>query len=128
MQNVFSSNFYFRWFFVFWFRRKILHLCTFKPAKNSIRTADLYSSWFVTDNDLNPSTKGADLNLHRFKTPTCRRFMSAKVGSLCAFKMRKGVYSHIIIIIIFWIFFENENIISIVSMTVVLALTVHGLQ
>ena len=39
----------------------------FKPAKNSIRTADLYSSWFVTDNDLNPSTKGADLNLHRFK-------------------------------------------------------------
>ncbi len=26
----------------------------FKPAKNSIRTADLYSSWFVTDNDLNP--------------------------------------------------------------------------
>ena len=31
-----------------------------KPAKNSIRTADLHSSWFVTDNDLNPSTKGAD--------------------------------------------------------------------
>ena len=30
----------------------------FKPAKNSIRTADLHSSWFVTDNDL---------NLHRFK-------------------------------------------------------------
>ena len=39
----------------------------FKPAKNSIRRADLYSSWFVTDNDLNTSTKGADLNLHRFK-------------------------------------------------------------
>ncbi len=48
----------------------------FKPAKNSIRTADLHSSWFVTDNDLNPSTEGfgrrlrlrpqADLNLHRF--------------------------------------------------------------
>ena len=37
-----------------------------KPAKNSIRTADLHSSWFVTDNDLNPSTNGADLNLHRF--------------------------------------------------------------
>lgn len=40
--------------------------CSFKPAKNSIRTADLYSSWFVTDNDLNPSTFGADLNLQRF--------------------------------------------------------------
>ena len=49
----------------------------FKPAKNSIRlwsasksppeSADLHSSWFVTDNDLNPSTEGADLNLHRFK-------------------------------------------------------------
>jgi hypothetical protein len=38
----------------------------FEPAKNSIRTADLNSSWFVTDNNLNPSTKGADLNLHRF--------------------------------------------------------------
>ena len=46
----------------------LLHtfLDTFKPAKNSIRTADLHSSWFVTDNDLNPSTTGADLNLHRF--------------------------------------------------------------
>jgi len=31
------------------------------------------------------------LHLCTFKTPTCRRFMSAKVGSLCAFKMRKGV-------------------------------------
>ncbi len=31
------------------------------------------------------------LHLCIFKTPTCRRFMSAKVGSLCAFKMRKGV-------------------------------------
>jgi hypothetical protein len=40
----------------------------FKPVNNSIRTADLYSSRFVTDNDLNPSTKGADLNLHRFKS------------------------------------------------------------
>ena len=29
-----------------------LHLCAFKPAKNSIRIADLYSSWFVTNNDL----------------------------------------------------------------------------
>ena len=41
-----------------------------KPAKNSIRTADLHSSWFVTDNDSNPSTEGADLNLRRFK-PLC---------------------------------------------------------
>ena len=39
----------------------------FKPANNSIRTADLHSSWFVTDADSNPSTEGADLNLHRFK-------------------------------------------------------------
>lgn len=39
---------------------------TFKPAKNSIRTADLHSSWLVTDNDSNPSTESADLNLHRF--------------------------------------------------------------
>jgi len=31
------------------------------------------------------------LHLCTFKTPTYRRFMSAKVGSLCAFKMRKGV-------------------------------------
>ena len=31
------------------------------------------------------------LHLCTFKTPTCLRFMSAKVGSLCAFKMRKGV-------------------------------------
>ena len=42
----------------------------FKPANNSIRTADLHSSWFVTDNDSNPSTKGADLNRYRFKYPT----------------------------------------------------------
>jgi hypothetical protein len=27
----------------------------------------------------------ARLHLCTFKTPTCRRFMSAKVGSLCAF-------------------------------------------
>ena len=32
-----------------------------------------------------------ELHLCTFKTPTCRRFMSAKVGSLCAFEMRKGV-------------------------------------
>ena len=31
------------------------------------------------------------LHLCTFKTPTCRRFMGAKVGSLCAFQMRKGV-------------------------------------
>jgi len=35
------------------------------------------------------------LHLCTFKTPTCRRFMSAKVGSLCAFKMRKGVKTKI---------------------------------
>jgi hypothetical protein len=39
----------------------------FKPVNNSIRTADLHSSWFVTDKDSNHSTEGADLNLHRFK-------------------------------------------------------------
>jgi hypothetical protein len=38
-----------------------------KPAKNSIRTADLHSSWFVTDNNANPSTEGADLHYYRFK-------------------------------------------------------------
>ena len=37
-----------------------LPFALFKPAKNSIRTADLYSSWFVTDNNLNSSTFGAD--------------------------------------------------------------------
>jgi len=53
-------------------KHKLLHddIIHFKPAKNSIRTADLYSSWFVTDNDLNSSTKGADLNLHWFKGDT----------------------------------------------------------
>ncbi len=37
-------------------KHKLLHddIIHFKPAKNSIRTADLYSSWFVTDNNLNP--------------------------------------------------------------------------
>jgi DNA ligase (NAD+) len=42
-----------------------MDLYRFKPAKNSIRTADLHSSGFETDNDSNPST---DLNLYRFKT------------------------------------------------------------
>lgn len=53
-------------------KHKLLHndIIHFKPAKNSIRTADLYSSWFVTNNDLNSSTKGADLNLHWFKDET----------------------------------------------------------
>jgi hypothetical protein len=37
------------------------------------------------------SIKKRKLHLCTFKTPTCRRFMSAKVGSLCAFQMRKGV-------------------------------------
>ena len=31
------------------------------------------------------------LHLCTFETPTCRRFMSAKVGSICAFQMRKCV-------------------------------------
>ena len=50
-----------------------LLLCTdymFKPTKNSIRTADLHSSWSMTDKEMNPSTKGyvspKDSNLHRF--------------------------------------------------------------
>jgi len=47
----------------------VMHGIPFEPVKNSIRTADLYSSWSVTDNNLNPSTFGADLNLHRFKSP-----------------------------------------------------------
>ena len=51
----------------------------FKPAKNSIRTADLYSSGFVTDNDLNSSTFGADLNLHRFKSGAVAFFNSSKL-------------------------------------------------
>ena len=53
-------------------KHKLLHddIVLFKPAKNSIRTADLYSSWFVTDNNLNHNTKGADLNFHWFKDDT----------------------------------------------------------
>jgi len=47
--------------------QNLKNMIPFKPANNSIRTADLHSSWFVTDNDSNPSTEGADLNLHRFK-------------------------------------------------------------
>jgi CspA family cold shock protein len=39
----------------------------FKPAKNSIRRADLPSSRFVTDKEMNPSTEGADSNLQLFK-------------------------------------------------------------
>ena len=39
---------------------------TFKPTKNSIRTADLNSSWSVTDKEMNPSTESADSNLQRF--------------------------------------------------------------
>jgi len=39
-----------------------VHRC--KPTKNSIRTADLNSSGSVTDKEMNPSTKGADSNLH----------------------------------------------------------------
>jgi hypothetical protein len=42
---------------------------------------------------LSPAKRACQITLHlcTFKTPTCRRFMSAKVGSLCAFQMRKGV-------------------------------------
>ena len=57
-----------------YFRTRLNNII-FKPAKNSIRTADLYSSWFVTDNDLNPSTKGADLNHHRFKISLNHRYL-----------------------------------------------------
>jgi hypothetical protein len=39
----------------------------FKPAKNSIRRADLPSSRFVTDKEMNPSTEGADSSLQLFK-------------------------------------------------------------
>jgi len=38
-----------------------------KPAKNSIRTADLYSSWSMTDKQMNTHTKCADSNVQRFK-------------------------------------------------------------
>lgn len=37
----------------------------FKPTKNSIRRADLYSSGSMTDKDRNSSPKGANLNLKR---------------------------------------------------------------
>jgi hypothetical protein len=40
----------------------------FKSTKNSIRTADLHSSWSMTDKEMNPSTEGADSNLQRFKS------------------------------------------------------------
>lgn len=39
----------------------------FKPTKNVIRPADSYSSWSMTDKDVNPSPDGADLHLQRFK-------------------------------------------------------------
>ena len=39
----------------------------FKPTKNSIRPADSHSSWSMTNKEINPSPKGADLNLQRFK-------------------------------------------------------------
>jgi len=39
----------------------------FKPTKNSIRPADSHSSWSMNDKEINPSPKGADLNLQRFK-------------------------------------------------------------
>ena len=50
-------------------KHKLFHddIIGYKPAKNSIRAADLHSSGFVTNNDSNPSTEGADLNLHWFK-------------------------------------------------------------
>ena len=39
----------------------------FKPANNLIRPADSDSSWSMTADEINPSPKGADLNLQRFK-------------------------------------------------------------
>ena len=39
----------------------------FKPTKNLIRPADSYSSWSMTDKEINPSPEGTDLNLQRFK-------------------------------------------------------------
>ena len=44
-----------------------VNLQRFKPTKNSIRLADLHSSGSMTDKEINPSTKGADLHLQRFK-------------------------------------------------------------
>lgn len=42
----------------------------FKPTKNLIRPADSYSSWSMTDKEINPSPAGADLNLQRFESST----------------------------------------------------------
>ena len=42
----------------------------FKPTKNLIRPADSYSSWSMTDKEINPSPDGADLNLQRFESST----------------------------------------------------------
>jgi hypothetical protein len=41
----------------------------FKPTKNLICHADSHSSWSMTDKEINPSHKGADLSLYRFKVP-----------------------------------------------------------
>jgi len=41
---------------------------SFKPTKNSIRLAASHSSWSMTDKEINPSPKGADLNLQRFNS------------------------------------------------------------
>lgn len=45
----------------------------FKPTKNLIRSADSHFSWSMTDEEINPGPKGADLNLHQFKgsIPLC---------------------------------------------------------
>lgn len=51
----------------------------FKPTKNLIRKADSNSSGSMTDKEINPSPKGADLNLHRFKS--VRRSQSARSKS-----------------------------------------------
>jgi len=47
----------------------------FKPTNNS------YSSWSMTDKEINPSPEGADLNLHRFK-PTKNSIRTADSHSL----------------------------------------------
>jgi len=54
------------------------NLMIFKPTKNLIRSADSHSSWSMTDKDLNPSPKGADLNLYRFKLSSYNLLVTTK--------------------------------------------------
>ena len=57
-------------FGIYWdfFLKLFMSKNPFKPTKNSIRCADLNSSWSVTDKEMNPSTEGADSNLQRFNS------------------------------------------------------------